>query len=346
MSLILKINNKRVDFFNDFALNLTHDSITSTFGFNMKFDPENPDHKSIVRPFSYPSVTLEHEGNLVLTGVIVFNNYKQSKIKQMVSFSGYSKTGVLEDCQIPTSLYPLQSDGLTLKQIATKLIAPFNIEMVIDPSVESRMNKRFKTTTAGDSQTIKEYLSELASQKNIIISNDELGRLLFTEVTSVKTPIIHYDLAGGQITGTTFNLTADAQAMHSQITVQKQADIDGGNAGEFTIKNPFVTEFRPRVMRQTSGDDNDTELAAKRALSNELRSIPLEITSSKWDINSALIKPNNIIAVTSPELYLYNKTNFFIESVNFEGNTQSMTATINCVLPEVYTNQTPVNIFL
>jgi prophage tail gpP-like protein len=127
--MILKINdrfkNRTVDFFNEFTLNLVHDSVGSTFGFSFYFDPNNPEHKELACVSHYHEVQLEHNNELLLTGYLTSQRFKHSAVKELASFGGYSLPGVLDDCEIPTSLYPLQSDGLTLKEIAEKLIKPF-----------------------------------------------------------------------------------------------------------------------------------------------------------------------------------------------------------------------------
>jgi len=349
--LTLKINdrfrNRKVDFFNEFTFTLAHDSIGSVFGFNFYFNPQILEHKEMCCVTHFHEVTLEFNDELLLTGNITSQQFKVSSVKQLSSFGGYSKTGVLEDCEIPVSVYPLQSNGLSLRQIAEKIIAPFGLKMEIDSAVLERMNKSFKNSTASESQTVKAYLSELASQKNIIISHNEKGDLLFTESKTNINPILDFDLTKNTYIGTSFTFDYDGQGMHSEINIQKQASIDGGNAGTQKIKNPYVLQsvFRPTTKSQSSGDDNDTVLATNRALSNELRGVKLTIETDRWLVNNKIIKPNNLISIYAPDLYIFKKTQFFIESITYNGNQEKTTATLNCVLPEVYSNKTPVSIF-
>lgn len=350
-NLHLKVNdrfvNRDVKFFNDFKINLKHNSVGSTFGFGFLFDPNNPEHKELACVSHFHEVQMFEGDTLLLTGNITGNGFKAGPTVSMASFGGYSKPGVLDDCNIPPSSYPLQFDGMSLEQIARKLIKPFKLDMVIDASVQSRMSKSFKTSTASSSGSIKDYLSDLASQKNIILSHDTLGRLLFTESKTKLKPILDFDLTKATPSGMTFELNYNGQGMHSHITVMKQASLDGGNAGEETIRNPYVigSYYRPRVSQQSSGDDNDTTLASKRALSNELRNITLKITTNTMFVNGVLMLPNNVITIYAPSLFIYTKTNFFIESIDFEGDNSKSIATINCVLPEVYNNETPISIY-
>jgi prophage tail gpP-like protein len=134
--------------------------------------------------------------------------------------------------------------------------------------------------------------------------------------------------------------------MHSDITVMKQASATGGNAGQQKIKNPYASNYYSTAIKtQNSGTDNDTLSAAQRELSSELKEIPLTISTDRWIVGGKILRPNNTISIIDPELYLYSKTLFFIESISYTGDNKSTTAVLNCVLPEVYNGKTPKSIF-
>ena len=340
--MILKIGDKNVDKFSEFNFVLKYDSVASTFSFNFFFDPNNPEHKALFKPCSYQQVTLEHNGELLLTGTILSHQFYRGAVSQLAGIAGYSLPGVLEDCEIPVDSYPLQSDGLTLRQIAGKYAAKFGLKMLVDPLVSKRMDEVYTTTTASEGQTVKAYLAEIASQKNIILSHTEKGELYFTKSKASQNPIINYS---DGVPFTDIKLEVNGQAMHSSITVIKQASIDGGNAGQAAIANPYVTAFRPKVKTQSSGTDNNTSGAAKSTLASELQNIKLIITTDRWVVDGKILKPNTVISIISPGNYIYSKTNFFIESISFTGDAEKTIATMSCVLPEVHNGETPKNIF-
>lgn len=340
--MILKVGSKSVDFFNDISVTLDYNSVASTFSFSFYFNPENEAHKVICKPLSYASVTIEHNGELLITGTLLNIEFNDSANKELCTLSGYSKTGVLEDCEIPKSAYPLQSDGISLKAIAEKIVKPFDIKLVVDASVASKADAKYTISKASDRQTCKAYLTELANEKHIILTHNEKGELLLTEAKSVQKPFFDF---GKGMAGIRYSLQVSGQAMHSDIIVQRQVTIKNPNAAIAENTNPYVNVFRPRVQRQTSGDATNTKLAARNAISEELRNIKLTIEVDRWDINGKIIRPNTIITILNEDLYLYNRTNFFIESVSFKGNNDVEAATLTCVLPECYNNQTPKNVF-
>lgn len=321
--------------------------MASTFSFSYYFDPDNAEHKELSCIGHYHECTVEHNEETLVTGQILSINMNSSPVREMVSIGGYALPGVLEDSDIPPDM-PLQTEGLSLKEIAQQLCTRFNLKMEVADSVAAAMNGVFETSTAKDGQNIKSYLTQLAAQKDIVISHTTAGALLFTKAETNKTPLLDFDFSAGTTPGTTMNLNFNGQAMHSHITVRKQADADGGNEGESTVRNPYVypkAVYRPRVITQSSGTDVDTDKAARQALAAELKNIKLTIATDRWEVDGKIIKPNNTVTVINPEIYLYNKTTWFIEQIEFKGDEKETTAVLTCVLPEVYNGKTPVYLF-
>lgn len=342
--MIIKVKDHyRIDFFNELTFTLRYNSVASSYSFKMYFDPKNENHVELLKPGHYHVMSIEHNGELLMTGSILNQTFSHKSIKQLSSVSGYSLPGVLEDCTIPPNLYPLQSDGQTLREIAQKLIGFFPFGMKIDPLVASRMNEVYIKTTASESESIKSYLSSLAAQKNIILSHTPEGDLLFTQAKTDQKPFFHFE---GGMSNIEMDLSFNGQGMHRDITVMKQADKDGGNAGQTTTRNPFVPfTRRPNVKIQNSGNDIDTVKAAQNALGTELKNIVLTIKTNFWEINGKTLIPNTTLTARSDELFMFGKVKWFVESVTFSGNEKQNTAVMKCVLPEVYNGNIPKYFF-
>jgi prophage tail gpP-like protein len=335
-----RLRNRRVRLFNEYALTLRYDSIASGYSFSMYFNPDNPEHKDMLCIGHDHIATVHHNDELLLTGYVMDNKFTSDPARRLVTISGFSKPGFLEDCQIPVDLYPLQFDGMTLNEIAQRLIKPFGLKMIVANTVADLMNEPYEKTTAETTETIKDYLTKLASQKGIVISHTAEGKILFTRANTHGTPILNY--GDGGIPCPSMELQFDGNAMHSHIWVVKQADKDGGNAGESLIRNPYVPfVYRPKVLTQSSGNDIDTDKAARTALSAELKGLKLMITTDRWELDGKVIKPNNVITVKNPDVYLYKRSRWFIEQVDFKKDQTSETAVLTCCLPEVY-NTDPV----
>lgn len=380
--MILKINDRikirTVDFFTNFELDLKYDSVASTFSFSFYFDPKNHDHAELACVSHFHEAIIEHNGETLITGYILANTFNSTPKKELVHIGGYSKAGVLEDCDISPDYFPLETNGLSLKEIAEKYIKPFKLNLVIDndvnqestveftaiqPSVDTptdgsaspptitqsfslseKISKKIDKANAKESQNIKSFLTDLATQRNVLLSHNNNGDLLFTEPKTNLKPILHFE-AG--VIGTTMSLSFNGQGLHSEIWVIRSPDSEGSQPEEYKIINPYVPiVYRPKVVVQTSGDDLSLQQLAQKSLSAELKNIKLTITTDRWEVDGKIIKPNNLITVKNPDLYLYNTTKWFIESIKFTGDSKKTIAVLTCVLPEVYSRNYPKNVFV
>lgn len=366
--LVLKVNTRQsntgdpirtVKYFTDFKMSLKYDSVASTFAFGFYFDPSNVEHAEIACVSHMHECQIFYDEELLITGFTLSQTLVHSSVPELVQIGGYSKPGVLEDCDIPTKMYPLESNGKTFRQIVQRLISPFNFEFKITDLAKKDANTRFTITekadkeipksTAPESQNIKSYLTELATQKNLILTHDEFGNLLITEANTKAKPLFVFDGAVGMEGITKLTLSYGGQALHSHITVIRQADQDGGNAAEYTIRNPFVpvaATYRPKVTTLTSGDDVTIEEAARNELAKELKAIVLKVEMDRGKIDGKFIRPNNTIIVKDREIFLYKKVTWFIESVDFEIDPKGEKCSLTCVPVYVYDNKTPENFFV
>lgn len=346
--ITLEINGVEFKYFNHANVCWRFDSVASTFAFELLFDPNNANHRRIFKPGAYAHVVIKHKGNPIITGVLLKPRFKSSSVKHLVSIAGYSTTGVLEDCSIPQSVYPLQINGLSFRQIAEKIVQPFGLKVTIDPTASKELieniNKKYTKVIAQDDESCNSFLKKLACQRQIVVSHDVNGNLLLTESKTNGNPIHHFESSAD---ATEYELDFNGQRMHSELLVQKQATKSNSNAGMATLKNPYVNAFRPTSRRQSSGDNvNDTKSAVRNVLSEELKAIELTIRMRGWELNNTRIAPNTIITVKNPELYLFEKTKFFVESINFRGSADNHTSELKCFIPETYNNSTSIkNIF-
>lgn len=330
--MILTINNKRFQHFISYTIDLKYNSFAHTFSFTGKknFFP---------RPTSYPECTIEtNDGELLITGTILIPNKNIESKPGLKRVSGYSKPGVLEDTSIPISLYPLQSDNRSLRQITDRILKKFDVEFLATSNVATVMDKKYVKTVASVGQSPKQYINSLASQRGVLITNDNQGRLLFTQVdTSRLKPVAQF--IQGQSNVDNMAIASDGQRLHSNITVFRQATRDNPDAGQKSINNPFVDVFRPLVLVLNSGDIFDLEAAARNALSVELTNIRLTISTKTF------VQPGNLVTVKAPDLDINNDTDFFVESTRINGNNITERYVLNCVLDTVYSNDEVINIF-
>lgn len=342
MAITCKIGSRRFQFFNDIQVSLKYAAVGSPFSLKAYFDSQNPEHRELFKPFSYPSVELiDDDFGQILNGTGITTQFEDAAEQKMATLAGYSKTSVLGDCNLPIDQYPLEFNNLNLIEIAEKLCDPFGISVVLGPDTQ-KAGEVFRQIKIEQGQTIAGFLSKICAQKNLVLTHDVLGNLLIAAVVQTQQSKSLYTEGKTGVLSITANY--NGQSMHNEIGVLKQQSVSGSNAAEGTIKNPYVSVYRPVVKNQSSGDDNNTEDALQNALANELKNIKVTIQQEGWgyiDRPSELILPNEILSVVSPENYIFNETQLFIEEVTLNENNEKQTATIQCTLPEAYNGKIP-----
>lgn len=336
----LKINGIFYENFNDFSLSSSLDSVASSFAFTVRFDSKDEDHKKLFRPLSFHRVEFYNDSNQkFFTGTIISHSFNSKEVPELLSVSGYSLPGILEDVNVPYSSYPLESNSSNLRDICQKLLKPFALEFRIYPSVRKSALTNYKKTVAEPAETIKDYLSKLAAQRDIIISHDIHGRLIFVKPNPNAKPVRFYTVENT----TTMSLSVDGQSLHSDLTIIRQPGKENTRlTPQDSISNPMVKQFRPSVRVMSSGEETDTKKGVENYLADELKAIKVNIEVNRWDG----MFTGDIVEVQNPEIFLYQRTRFMVESTTINQNSSGRTMSISLVLPETFAGGKPKNIFL
>lgn len=350
----------------NFECDLKFNSFASSFSFDFYFDPTNQQHAEIFCVSHFHEIEIFYNHTLFLSGWLVNNKFTNPGKAELVTISGYSKPGILNKCDIPFSMYPLETDGLSLRQIINKFVPIYNIGIQIDDKVK-RLDKQFVVedkdegeddetnlgkSASESSQNVASYISTLAQQRNIAISHTADGRVWITTPATKGTPILNFDFTSNdqnndakKIPGLKTTLEYNGEGLHTDITVIQQADIDeGSNATQSNpLQNPVIHPIKqnvlymPKVVTMNSGSQFTANQLAKYELGKEIReNVLLSIDMGVIDIDEELIRPNNTITILDPSVFLYTKSTWYIQSMSIKITPQSETCTLNCVLPFGY----------
>ena len=364
MSFKIVIDKKNVDFFTSGSITLKLDSIASTFEFSARFSAQNKDHQELFKPLQYKDVEIYNsKDKLIFTGTILNHRFKSNSGRELVIISGYSKSGVLEDVTVPLSAYPLESNNRSLKDIAERLCGLFGIKVLISDQAKTisdtkivgkekkiRAKSDFETikakskvvfgrTSASPSETIKDYLSKLAGQKNVILSHNEKGDVLLFQPDLLQKPK-YFFTKGNSLS---MSMDVNGQAMHSIINVVRQpSDENQGVSTVDSIKNTLIGKNRPTTKILTSGEDTDTKDAAENELASELKSI-----SATVELQGLFdeIYPGEIVNVHNHYIYNYAYNRWMVDSVTLNFDEKSDTTILNLVPPESFSGENPRNLF-
>lgn len=351
----IKIAGKFVNLFNSGKITLKLDSIGSTFEFSSHFVANNIEHQEIFKPLQYKPIEFYNsENKLIFTGTILNHVFKSDKGRNLVVFSGYSKCGILEDVTIPVKNYPLESNNRSLIDIATRLCGLYGIKVSVSQNVtnlantgvkaktglkektdlkslEAKSKSVFGRTSAGPTESVKDYLAKLCSQKNIILSHDEFGNVILFQPEYDQKPKFFFDKGNTLEMQLSFN----GQALHSEIDIVSQPsdDNEGVSLTDKAI-NTLIPIYRPTTKVLTSGEETDTKQAAKNELAAELKAI--QLTLKLQGIFDTLY-PGEIVNVHNHYIYCYAYNRFMIESIEYNFDEKEDTTVLNCLIPESFT---------
>ena len=173
-------------YFNEVSVNLKYQSILDTFQFKVYFNPDSSTDRLVFKPAMYYTCEVYHNDILLITGTILSHSFKSNEDANWVLISGYSKSGVFEDCYLPpvNGVNQTWSAGATLYQVTSDICKLFGIGLDVDDIVVGDCNKPYNHpinyVTEGNHPTIKKFLVDLAAEHNVIISHQPNGNVLLT----------------------------------------------------------------------------------------------------------------------------------------------------------------------
>ena len=141
------------------------------------FEPENTEFRKLFKPFSYQDVEVFIGDELVFSGTQMGVNPSVSAQSRTVTLSAYSRCAVINDTCVPISAYPVEVRGFKLDKIAKEVTETFPFDVVVDVD----MGASFNVATIAPEKRVASYLTDLAKQRDIVITNNLEGNLLLTK---------------------------------------------------------------------------------------------------------------------------------------------------------------------
>ena len=331
----LKINGKVFEFWTSFQMTKNIGS-PDTFAYGAPFEPDNQSFRDAFKPLSFLPVVVEIDGVLELTGTTLGVSPENSSESSIVSVDGYSKSGVLNDCQVSAANYPIEYSGQNLQQIAKIIGDPFGVSVGFVGSP----GQPFEQVAAKVNQKAFAFLSSLAQERGLLIGNSADGGILFQK--AAENAPASAVLRGGEPGVGTIILSTEAQKIFSSVTAHG-ATIIGLPPDSYTAINPKVSTTRPFVFKTEGSDSGDVKPDAEAKLGRMYgAAISVSVDVVGWQTpGGELWRPNTIVNLTAPEAMIYNETRFLVKSVSFRQTAEAETANLTLVLPESYSSKVP-----
>ena len=333
------INNNRFRFWDSVRITRSIDTM-DTIEFGAPFTHDIPGFKETFRPFSYQSIIATVGGDPIFTGTMLTPVPVLENKRKIISVSGYSLPGVLNDCTSPASAYPLEFDGQGLQEIIKTLVDPFGIAV----DFVGDQGAIFERVASEPGKKVLSFIIELAKQRNLIVASTPGGKLIIWNSDTTGVPVANLEQGNSPVLSVT-PFFKD-QDYYSHVTGIEPVVV--GLAGsQFTVKNSRL----PGVIRPHTFNAPDTinstlksavDAKAGRMFGNM---VSYSVRVDTWrDSNGNLWEPNTTINLIAPDAMIYNNYAFIIRSIEFETDSKTQTATLNIVLPGSFSGEIPNNL--
>jgi len=330
------IDGQRFRFWDKVRITRSIDTM-DTVEFGAPFDSEAPGFRETFRPFSFKTVVITVGGTPLFTGTMVAVNPVLENAQKIISVSGYSLPGVLNDCTSPASSFPLEYDNQGLREIATALAAPFGISV----DFQADQGAVFERVASEPGKKVLAFLTELAKQRNLIISSSSRGKLVFLQSAESGQPVARLQQGSAPVLSVTPFFSP--QEYYSHITGIEPVVV--GLAGsQFTVKNPrLLGVTRPLTFNAPDTLDADVKSAVEAKAGRMFGNMAsYSVRVATWrDPSGKLWEPNTAIKLRAPDAMIYNEYKFIIRSIEFSRDRATETATLNLVIPGSFSGKVP-----
>ena len=331
----ITIDGNRFRFWGSVRITRSIDAIDA-IEFSAPFDSSAPGFKETFRPFSYKRAVVYLGGSPLFTGVM-FVTPLIEQTQKTISLSCYSKPGVMGDCTAPSSAFPLEFNNLTLPDIAENISGLFGI------SVDFRADAGapFERVALNPGQKVLSFLIGLANQRNMVVSSNEKGGILFWQSAQTGKPVAI--LRKGESPLLSVTPVFKGQDYYSSITGMEPV-LMGLKGAQYTVKNDRLEGIvRPYTFVAPDTEDADLNAAVDAKVGRMFaNSVTYEINVATWrDPSGNVWEPNTTLKLIYDDAMIYTEYEFLIKSVDFIKTAKSETATLNLVLPGAFSGQIP-----
>lgn len=264
----LKIDGKKLKFFDSFSYSAQIDTIAGSISFNSFIDYET---------FDYLLVEAYRDDILIFTGEIIDKTIPKTTPPAPFGYKCESLTHILSECTLPTDAYPLQLENSTLKDIVEYICGYYEITVLFDQSASSEADGQYKLSDLGLAKPAAQIINELVTQVGLILTNDSFGQLIVTkniEQSEITLPRYLTNNKSFNLKEFYYNYIALGQAPVGQ-------DLDIQAIARFSN----IDQRRNITKIQDSGGINTIEKKAEGMRADSLKAISQSLSFSNFFCN-------------------------------------------------------------
>lgn len=333
---VIKINQERFRFWTDVTVKRSMDSIDEVT-FSAPFTPEDSSFRNAIRPFSFSDVEIEIGGERYFTGTLVSVNPKVDDASRTITIGCYAEAGIMNDCTPPASALPTEYYKQSLSEIAKTITGYFGLSATF----EADPGAIFETVGLTPGDKCLDFLIKLAKQRNLVISTDADGNLVFSKEIETGIPVAN--LSTGVSPVISVEPTFSPQNYFSHLTGIEPAVV-GLPGGSFTVINPRLQgKTRPVTFEIPDTETADVKTAVQAKAGRMFGSmVTYRVPVSTWlDPLGNIWRPNTFVNLLAPDAMIYSNYKFLLKSVELSESDDSQTAVLELALPGSYSGQIP-----
>jgi len=294
---------------------------------------------NLVKPRSLTDSEVWIGNKKLLTGNLYKRSPSLTNSGAQLQLTGYSKTYRLIKSNPKEQREFLNQ---SLLEIAKSFALPFGLS-VVSESVDAEINEKFENEKISATDTVFNFLQNLARQRGILISNDIHGNILFHRAcTQQKTVGSIVEGRDGEIPLTS-NFSASFDDSNLFQVYQSVADAPwafesnepGGISKDDRIKIPSFKTVQANSNVEGAGQKT-VDFARNQTIAKGL-SIPFQ-ANTWYAPNGELWQENTLVSIESPTLFIPNGFTFLIKDVEYNlDSSGGETAALSLVPPALYT---------
>jgi prophage tail gpP-like protein len=309
------------------------------FSLRAPFEADRAEFRETFRPFEFRDITITVDDVALFTGTIVKIQPSVSAESSSVEVSGYARAGVLTDCSAPAELLPLEFNKMGLRAISERLAGAFGLAV----EFQHKEGGAFEKVALDEDRKVHDFLSELARQRNLVITSNPRGDLLIWQSLEPEVSLPVARLVSGETPVVSVEPAFNEQEYYSEITGYAQAR-RGRVGSKHTERNPFLSSStRPHAFKLDDTEKADAPEATRANLARMFGNIvSYNVRVPTWrDADGAIWSPNSAITLLAPDAMVYEETEMLIRTVTLSQDAEGESAVLGVVLPGAFAGFLP-----
>jgi prophage tail gpP-like protein len=332
------IDGKKFTGFTAYTLNLSYDSF-DTFSFSAPYDTELAELQGVITPFAFKLCEVFYNDVLMFKGTLLTPDPELTDESSEITLQGYPLCGVLNDCMVPPTKYPLQCMAINMKGIADAACEPYSIPVIFD----GEPGPDFTEVSIEPTDKILDFLSRLAKQRNLLFTNNEKGQLVFFNQKSEKAFVSFVE---GKLPLISVKPKFDAQNFFSHITGFGKTDAEYPSLS-YTFENKYLINKGITRHHSLTIEDSETISDLENAVKAHAGRMFADCVNYEVLCENHVNEKDEIfqkgmsVCLSAPSAMINNETMFIARNVKLSRTTEGKTATLTLVLPGAYTGEIP-----